>query len=47
MELEPPIDSLIFNKLDIFYKKLIKRFIKEEIKNKLSEQLRVAPFENG
>ena len=35
MELETPIDNLIFTKLDVFYKKLIKRFIKEEIKDKL------------
>lgn len=35
MELETPIDNLIFTKLDVFYKKLIKRFIKEELKDKL------------
>jgi hypothetical protein len=35
MELETPIDILIFNKLDIFYKRLIKQFIKQEIKDKL------------
>jgi hypothetical protein len=35
MELETPIDNLIFTKLDVFYKKLIRQIIKEEIKDKL------------
>ena len=35
MELETPIDNLIFTKLDTIYKRLIRQIIKEEIKDKL------------